>query len=532
MKRIALIITLFSTVINLFSQSGNYLTETNKREYFEKNILSLDPIEGIYDVATRQQGSNSFQTFPAKSDNIELTIFKTGNGTFGMIGNNMYSIEKIGDTNAYNFLINWSDIGFVDKKRIILNQASQFQVTFTIPEKQMKYDMGRDYQSGFKVEFNFNCIKKFPTNSMYIDAIKKKSEEQNTVNDWSGTCFAIDKTLCVTNFHVVDGANNLKIQGINGDFSTEYRATLIASDKNNDIAIIKIDDSKFKGFTNIPYKILTNTSEVGEEVFVLGYPLTATMGDEIKLTTGIISSKTGFQGDIALYQISAPIQPGNSGGPLFDNQGNVIGIVSAKHTGTENVGYAIKTTYLKILTESINQQITLPINNQISNLNLINKVKTVKGFVFLLKCNKNTNQNLSYSNSNQSANNYSSTVSNIIHNPKFSSTPSNNKGLTIKKIYKSNGQTYIEFEYDNQNSRAAWVAIDKNTYIENVNTGEKFKMIEAQNMAIDPKKHYFNSIYDKLNFTLTFPALPANTTTINFIETETSSWRFYGISLK
>lgn len=57
-------------------------------------------------------------------------------------------------------------------------------------------------------------------------------------------------------------------------------------------------------------------------------------------------------------------------------------------------------------------------------------------------------------------------------------------------------------------------------------------MIEAQNMAIDPKKHYFNSIYDKLNFTLTFPALPANTTTINFIETETSSWRFYGISLK
>ena len=169
----------------------------------------------------------------------------------------------------------------------------------------------------------------------------------------------------------------MKILGINGDFSTEYNATLIASDKNNDIAIIKIDDSKFNGFTNIPYKILTNTSEVGEEVFVLGYPLTATMGDEIKLTTGIISSKTGFQGDIALYQISAPIQPGNSGGPLFDNQGNVIGIVSAKHTGTENVGYAIKTTYLKILTESINQQIALPINNQISNLNLINKVKTV-----------------------------------------------------------------------------------------------------------------------------------------------------------
>lgn len=66
------------------------------------------------------------------------------------------------------------------------------------------------------------------------------------------------------------------------------------------------------------------------------------MGDEIKLTTGVISSKTGFQGDVSLYQISAPIQPGNSGGPLFDNKGNLIGIVNAKHKGAENVGYAIK----------------------------------------------------------------------------------------------------------------------------------------------------------------------------------------------
>lgn len=532
MKRTVLIITLLSTVIKLFSQSGNFLTETNKREYFEKNILSLDPIEGVYDVATTQQGSNSFQTFPAQSDNIELTIYKTGNGMFGMINNNMYSIEKIGDTNAYNFLINWSDIGFVDKRRIILNQASQFQVTFTIPEKQMKYDMGRNYQSGFKVELNFNCIKKFPTNSMYIDAINKKTEEQSAVNDWSGTCFAVNKDLCVTNYHVVDGADNLILLGINGDFSTGYHATLIASDKNNDIALIKVDDSKFNGFANIPYKILSNTSEVGEEVFVLGYPLTATMGDEIKLTTGIISSKTGFQGDIALYQISAPIQPGNSGGPLFDNQGNVIGIVSAKHTGTENVGYAIKTTYLKILTESINQQITLPLNNQVSNLNLINKVKAVKPYVFLLKCNKGTSQNVSSFSSNQSNNNYSSTVSNIIYNPKFSSTPSNNKGLSIKRIYKDKGHTCIEFEYDNQINRSGWVTIDKNTYIESIDTGEKFKMIEAQNITVDPQKHYFNSIYDKLNFTLIFPSLPTNTNKINFIETETSSWRYYGISLK
>lgn len=534
MKRIVLFITLFSSTISSFGQSGVYLSDSNKKDYYQKNILTLDPIEGIYDVEIRQQGSNSFQNFPATTDNIELAIYKTANGVFGVINNDVYSIEKIGDTNAYNFLIKWSEIGYVDKKRIYLNQSNQFQVSFSIPEEQMKHNMGRDYQKGFKVDFNFNCIKKFPTYSMYSEAQNKIRQEQNestVINNWSGTCFAIDKSYCVTNFHVVDGANDLKISGVNGDFSTEYKATLIASDKNNDIALVQINDNKFKGFGSIPYKILTTTSEVGEEVFVLGYPLTATMGDEIKLTTGIISSKTGFQGDVALYQISAPIQSGNSGGPLFDKQGNVIGIVSAKHIGTENVGYAIKTTYLKILTESVNQTVNLPMGNQVVSMNLINKVKTVKNFVFLLKCTKDKNQNIDSNNKIQS-NNYSSYESNIGSNPKLISTPSSDKGLRIKKIHKINGQTYIEFEYDNQYSHSASVSIDKNTYIQDVDTGKKLKMISAKNIPIDPKNHYFNSIYDKLNFTLIFPALSTNTSKINFIENETSDWRFYAITIK
>nr|WP_277266111.1 trypsin-like peptidase domain-containing protein [Prevotella corporis] len=79
-----------------------------------------------------------------------------------------------------------------------------------------------------------------------------------------------------------------------------------------------------------------------EDIFVLGYPLVQTMGEDVKLTTDVISSKTGFQGDVSQYQISAAIQPRNSGGPLFDSRGNLIGIVPAKHKGTENVGYAIK----------------------------------------------------------------------------------------------------------------------------------------------------------------------------------------------
>ena len=155
---------------------------------------------------------------------------------------------------------------------------------------------------------------------------------------------------------------------------------------NRLLAIIKIDDRGFVGFGNIPYSIKTTLADVGEDIFVLGYPMTTTMGEEIKLTTGVISSRTGFQGDVALYQISAPIQPGNSGGPLFDNYGNIIGIVNAKHNGAENVGYAIKASYLKNLLESTVSGNILPNNNIIKSQTLPTKVKSVKNFVYLIKC--------------------------------------------------------------------------------------------------------------------------------------------------
>ena len=151
---------------------------------------------------------------------------------------------------------------------------------------------------------------------------------------------------------------------------------------------MKITDSQFTGFANIPYAAKTTLSDVGEDIFVLGYPLTSTMGEEIKLTTGVISSRSGFQGDIASYQISAPVQPGNSGGPLFDSKGNLIGVVSAKHTQAENAGYAVKASYLKILIENAVGDIILPSNNQISNLPLTEKIKKVDDYIFLIECAK------------------------------------------------------------------------------------------------------------------------------------------------
>lgn len=216
--------------------------------------------------------------------------------------------------------------------------------------------------------------------------IRAQAQAQQQPKQWSGSGFALNNGYICTNYHVIDGAENIEINGVQGDFTTSYSAKVIASDKFNDLSILQIDDEDFKGFGTIPYKVKTSMADVGEEIFVLGYPLTTTMGDEIKLTTGVVSSRTGFQGDVSLYQISAPIQPGNSGGPLFDSQGTLIGIVSAKHTGAENVGYAIKASYLRNLMESSLTEDVLPVNNSVSSLPLTEKVKKVKNFVYFINC--------------------------------------------------------------------------------------------------------------------------------------------------
>ena len=141
--------------------------------------------------------------------------------------------------------------------------------------------------------------------------------------EWTGTGFALNGKYVVTNFHVVDGATHILLKGIGGDFNKQYEANIVYVDANNDLAILQISDSSFIGFSNLPYSLEQKNMEVGEEIYTLGYPMSSIMGEEIKYTQGVVSSKTGIQGDVTVYQISAPIQPGNSGGPLIDKEGNI-----------------------------------------------------------------------------------------------------------------------------------------------------------------------------------------------------------------
>lgn len=450
-------------------------------------------------------------------DHYKLACIKQ-NGEYVLVymGSNNSFIDmshwKYGDVKAY--LRPTATPGFFKADWHMRNKTKETDVYVLFDGATMKTVISGDES---------NYIKMYPTAS----SITNPSQNQ----EWSGSGFALKDGYIVTNYHVIDGAKSIQIQGVKGDFSAKYNAEIIATDKFNDLALLKVSDSKFAGFGTIPYNVKTSVSDVGEDIFVLGYPLTSTMGDEIKLTTGVISSKTGFQGDVSLYQISAPIQPGNSGGPLFDNKGNLIGVVNAKHTGAENVGYAIKTSYLRNLIESSISTDILPTNPQTANLPLTEKVKSLKNFVFMISCSNQSNYSSSYSNPTE---NNSSSVSNendkiIIRNPKVSINEQEN--CKINSVTLTNDYTAIEITSNNKTSGGYYDYCNIYRYSYIKAKGVQYMMKRAEGIEVSPEKTYFPYAGSEITFTLYFPAIPSDVTSIDFIESD-SGWKFYGIELK
>lgn len=204
----------------------------------------------------------------------------------------------------------------------------------------------------------------------------------------NGTGFLISSEgYIVTNSHVVDKAAKINVKGIGGDFATKYSAKVIVNDKSNDIAILKLDVGTFI-LDSVPYAIRPAGVETGEDIFVLGYPLKTVMGEEIKLTTGVVSSKSGFEGNFSTYQVSAMVQPGNSGSPLFDRNGNLIGIINAKLTGTEAVNYAIKITYLGSLLETSGTKSELYKTPLTTTAPLVDLVKRYSSYIYIIETEK------------------------------------------------------------------------------------------------------------------------------------------------
>jgi S1-C subfamily serine protease len=129
---------------------------------------------------------------------------------------------------------------------------------------------------------------------------------------------------------------------------------------------------------------------VGESVFALGYPKalsTLSLGTEIKFTRGDISALSGAGGDPTTYTLSLSIQPGNSGGPLFDLNGNLIGITNAKiiSPDVDNVSYAIKSVYLKNFIDLSPYKVNLPTGSSLAGKPITDQIEVLSNYISLIK---------------------------------------------------------------------------------------------------------------------------------------------------
>jgi serine protease Do len=212
-------------------------------------------------------------------------------------------------------------------------------------------------------------------------AAKKPSKPKFEAN-FRATGFLVDGSgYIITNAHVVNNARNIIVENKKGD---QFFAKAVYVNKITDLAILKISDTSFKKVTNLPYTFPKSSTELGEHIFTLGYPR-----EEIVYGEGYLSAKSGYFGDTTSYQISISVNPGNSGGPVINKNGEIIGIISSKETNADGVVFAIKSKNIYNALKDLkgDEPIKLPSVNSLKGLDRVQQIQKLEDFVYMVKGN-------------------------------------------------------------------------------------------------------------------------------------------------
>lgn len=207
--------------------------------------------------------------------------------------------------------------------------------------------------------------------------------EKTNPGKFSGTGFALTADgYLVTSYHVIQGADSLLIEGRDRQ---RLRAEPVFTDVAHDLAILQIKDKDFKGFGRLPYSFKRSQSDLGEKVYTLGYPR-----EDLVFNDGSLSARSGFEGDTGFYQISIPVNPGNSGGPLLDDKGNLIGVISGRQMDVQSAAFATKSSYLMRLVDSLSsagagKPYSLPRTNQLTGASRPQQIRKLQDYVFVVK---------------------------------------------------------------------------------------------------------------------------------------------------
>lgn len=328
--------------------------DTTAKYYFKPDVEEDTVYEYLNDNFLKEVSNNFPRTLNTYVDTLSIQdevvteISDTNSNTWtqikSFIDNLVYDSYEVQDKSNQNF-----DPSLIKAVQVILNSLS-----YDIGEpdgvlgpltkaaiKAFQIDIGKD-ADGIVDEI---LLVDLQTELRSVKEIEKSRSKKNTSDELvltsTGSAFFINENYLVTNFHVIDGCRDVKIENI----SVEVKV----KDPKNDIAILKSKEESNYFFE------LANNPKIGEDVFALGFPIADILGS-INFTSGNVSSLSGFLQDITTFQFTAPIQGGNSGGPVINNDGEVVGVAVAKldskfyeNTGEipQNVNFAIKVNLIK-----------------------------------------------------------------------------------------------------------------------------------------------------------------------------------------
>jgi serine protease Do len=199
-----------------------------------------------------------------------------------------------------------------------------------------------------------------------------------------GSGFLIDtKGYLVTNAHVVKGFSNAVVVNSKGQ---QFNAKIVAMDESKDLAVLKIGDEDFQSPASIPYSFKRTSGDLGEQIYTLGYPR-----DEIVYNEGYLSARTGKDGDTLTYQMSISANPGNSGGPVLNKNGEIIGVLSARQIQAVGVVFAVKNKALYRFIDEVKksdtslEKIRLSTSSTLRGRERTEQIKKLEDYIYQVK---------------------------------------------------------------------------------------------------------------------------------------------------
>jgi S1-C subfamily serine protease len=346
-------------------------TEAEIRSYFDSNRGKLDPIEGIY---THRQTQTLNLIHPNTVSAYRMAIVNSR--AFRVTNEPSYEFAAVilesekpewssGRVKAHFRKTAYAS--FYEAKWYMQDYSSQ-KMDFSILENGVVYSkqegtVVNDYGYPQRLTDETSLLRIYP---LFVPGQQQVTGQVSAQNDQgkgaligTGSGFILSNSgLVVTNHHVV--ADGKQIEVFIPSLGVSKKAHVKLKDTRNDIVILEMDGYTSSTSNEVPFSIAEDSkAKIGQEVFTLGFPLGDIMGETARLATGNINSLFGALDDPRLFQINNAIQPGNSGGPLFNKRGELVGICVAglsaryfyENEGIipQNMNFAVKASYLKNL---------------------------------------------------------------------------------------------------------------------------------------------------------------------------------------